>query len=91
MTREISDHNTIILDTMEGKESKIREFRFEKRWLKDDFMPRVARIWVHPGRAKGSLALFQAKLKMWKKNSQRVGCQHQRQRYQEEKRAHSAN
>jgi hypothetical protein len=64
MSREISDHNPIILDTMEGKENKIREFRFEKRWLKeDDFMPRFARIWVHPVRAKESLALFQAKLK----------------------------
>jgi hypothetical protein len=62
MTREISDHNP--LDTMEGKKNKMREFRFEKRWLKEnDFMPRVARIWVHPVRAKESLALFQAKLK----------------------------
>jgi hypothetical protein len=49
---------------MEGKENKIREFRFEKKWLKeDDFMPRVARIWVHPVKAKESLALFQANLK----------------------------
>jgi exonuclease III len=34
LIREISDHNPIILDTMEGREKQVREFRFEKRWLK---------------------------------------------------------
>jgi hypothetical protein len=34
LIREVSDHNPIILDTMEGREKLAREFRFEKRWLK---------------------------------------------------------
>jgi hypothetical protein len=68
LIREISDHNPIILDTMEGREKQAREFRFEKRWLKEeDFITRVARIWSQPVRAKDSLAFFQQKLKNVKK------------------------
>jgi hypothetical protein len=45
LSREISDHNPIILDTMEGREKQSREFRFDKRWLKDEsFLAKVDRI-----------------------------------------------
>jgi hypothetical protein len=47
LSREISDHNPIILDTMEGREKQSREFRFDKRWLKDEsFLAKVARVWL---------------------------------------------
>jgi hypothetical protein len=47
LSREISDHNPIILDTMEGREKQCRDFRFDKRWLKDEsFLPKVARVWA---------------------------------------------
>jgi exonuclease III len=47
LTREVSDHSPIFIDTMEGKENQRREFRFEKRWLKEeDFLHRVDRIWA---------------------------------------------
>jgi hypothetical protein len=36
LTREVSDHSPIIIDTMEGNENQRREFRFEKRWLKEE-------------------------------------------------------
>jgi endonuclease/exonuclease/phosphatase family metal-dependent hydrolase len=50
--REISDHNPIILDTMEGREKQSKEFRFDKRWLKDEsFLPKVVRVWAQPVRA----------------------------------------
>jgi hypothetical protein len=53
---------------MEGREKQAREFRFEKRWLKEeDYLPRVFRIWAQPVRAKDSLAIFQQKLKNVKK------------------------
>ena len=42
LTREVSDHNPIVLDTMEASEPKVRSFRFEKKWIKDDaFLLRV--------------------------------------------------
>jgi hypothetical protein len=42
ISREISDHNPIILDTMENREQENRSFRFEKSWLKEeDFLARV--------------------------------------------------
>jgi hypothetical protein len=52
LSREISDHNPIILDTMEGREKQSKEFRFDKRWLKDEsFLPKVVRVWAQPVRA----------------------------------------
>ena len=69
LTRDVSDHNPIILDTMENKETKTRVFRFEKRWLKEEtFLMRVSKIWCQPVRAKNSLDLFQIKLKRVKKD-----------------------
>jgi hypothetical protein len=69
LSREISDHNPIILDTMEGREKQSREFRFDKRWLKDEsFLAKVDRIWAQPVRARDSLSLFQLKLKKLKRS-----------------------
>jgi hypothetical protein len=46
LSREISDHNPLILDTMEDSRKNNKEFRFEKTWLtEEDFLARVARIW----------------------------------------------
>jgi hypothetical protein len=68
LSREISDHNPIILDTMEGSEKQIKEFRFDKRWLKEEsFLPKVARVWAQPIRARDNLSLFLLKLKNLKK------------------------
>jgi hypothetical protein len=64
MSRDISDHNPIILDTIENREHKSRTFRFEKQWLKEeDFLTRVERIWRQPVRARKSLEIVQIKLK----------------------------
>jgi hypothetical protein len=44
LNREISDHNPLILDTMENKPKKKYEFRFEKIWIKEeDFLARFVR------------------------------------------------
>jgi hypothetical protein len=68
LSREISDHSPIILDTMEGREKQIKEFRSDKRWLKEEnFLPKVYRIWSQPVRARDSLSCFQQKLKNLKK------------------------
>jgi hypothetical protein len=76
LSREISDHNPIILDTMEGSEKQIKEFRFDKRWLKEEsFLPKVARVWAQPIRARDNLSLFLLKLKNLK-DSQRLGCKY---------------
>ena len=41
LTREASDHNPVIIDTMETQEVKKNSFRFEKSWLsKIEFMSR---------------------------------------------------
>jgi hypothetical protein len=57
LSREISDHNPIILDTMEGREKQSSDFIFDKRWLKDEsFHPKVARVWAQPVRARDSLS-----------------------------------
>jgi hypothetical protein len=69
LVREISDHNPIILDTMENREQRSREFRFDKRWIKDEnFLLSVSRVWARPVRARDSLELFTMKLKNIKKD-----------------------
>jgi hypothetical protein len=61
LLREMSDHNPLILDTMEPKDRPAREFKFEKSWLQqDDFLDRV---WQKPVRATDSLGVIQLKLK----------------------------
>jgi hypothetical protein len=75
---------------MEGSGKQNREFRFEKRWLKqEEFLPRVARIWAQPVRARDSLATFQAKLNLVKKKFERMGCKHPREGHSKEERPHS--
>ena len=65
LTREASDHNPIIIDTMETQEVKKNSFRFEKSWLSEiEFMSRVERSWAKPVRARNSIERFQNKLKM---------------------------
>jgi exonuclease III len=64
LNRDISDHNPLILDTMEGKPKKKYEFRFEKNWIKEeDFLVRVDRAWQQRVRATNSLDKLQKKLK----------------------------
>jgi hypothetical protein len=65
VAREMSNHNPLILKTMEHKDRKRRKFMFEKRWLKEhDFHRRVAGIWHQPVRISNSLERMQKKLKM---------------------------
>ena len=69
LSREVSDHCPIILDTMEGGTRKNKHFRFDKRWIQNDtFLLRVSKVWCQPIRAKNSLDLFQKKLKNVKKD-----------------------
>jgi hypothetical protein len=64
ISRYVYDHNPIILDTLENREQKSRNFKFEKSWLKeDDFLDNVERIWRQPVYAKNSLEVVQIKLK----------------------------
>jgi hypothetical protein len=64
LSREISDHNPIILDTIEGSIPSNRELRFDKRWLKEeDFLARVPKIWSLLFIVKYSLEVIQIKLK----------------------------
>jgi exonuclease III len=64
ISREVSDHNPIILDTLEDREQISRSFKFEKSWLKEDgFLEKVDEIWRQPVHAKNSLEIVQIKLK----------------------------
>jgi hypothetical protein len=64
LSRDISDHNPLILDTLENKPKKKYPFRFEKNWTKEeDFLDRVGRIWQQNVRARNSLDRVQKKLK----------------------------
>jgi hypothetical protein len=67
LVREVSDHNPLILDTLDIK-VKNRDFRFEKRWLKEDsFLDRVRRCWDQQVFARDSLGRLVKKLKMSRK------------------------
>jgi hypothetical protein len=69
LAREVSDHNPLILDTMENREQRSREFRFEKRWLKEeDFLLRVDKVWAKAVTGRDSLSKFQCKLKNVRNN-----------------------
>jgi hypothetical protein len=68
LAREVSDHNPLILDTMENREQRSRDFRFEKRWLKESFLVRVDRVWAKPINIRDSLGKFQCKLKNVRNN-----------------------
>jgi hypothetical protein len=46
ISRDVSDHNPIFLDTMENREQKNRTFRFEKIWFREeDFLSIVEKVW----------------------------------------------
>jgi hypothetical protein len=65
LNRDISDHNPLILDTMENKPKKTHEFKFKKSWIKEEvFLARVGRAWKQNVRATNSLDRLQKKLKM---------------------------
>ena len=54
---------------MEGKMKKGKDFRFDKRWIKDDtFLMRVSKIWCQNTTGKDSLEIFTKKLKSVKKD-----------------------
>jgi hypothetical protein len=66
--REVSDHNPLILDTLDIR-VKSREFRFEKRWIdEENFLDRVKRSWTQQVFANNSLDRLQKKLKNVKKS-----------------------
>jgi hypothetical protein len=74
LVRELSDHNPLILDTMEQRDKVVRDFKFEKAWLQvEDFLIRVSRAWQNPVRASDSLGKLQLKLKNVKKDLRRWG------------------
>jgi hypothetical protein len=69
LNRDMSDHNTWILDTMENNPKKKYEFRFEKCWIKEeDFLAGVDRGWQQNVRAKNSLDRLKKKIKNVRNN-----------------------
>jgi hypothetical protein len=69
LAREVSDHNPLILDTMENREQRSREIRFEKRWLKEEsFLLRIDKVWAKPVNSRDSLRKFEGKLKNIRNN-----------------------
>jgi hypothetical protein len=59
LVREVSDHNPLILDTLDIR-VKNREFRFEKRWINEEnFLDRVKRSWDQQVFANNSLERLQ--------------------------------
>lgn len=64
LSRLVSDHNPLILDTMEEREPCHKSFRFETSWIGgEDFLEKVEKIWNEPIVAKDSLDVMQKKLK----------------------------
>jgi hypothetical protein len=54
---------------MKNREQRSREFRFEKRWLKEEsFLLRVDKVWAKPVIGRDSLGKFQGKLKNVRNN-----------------------
>ncbi|KAJ1263554.1 hypothetical protein BS78_09G194500 [Paspalum vaginatum] len=68
LSREISDHNPLILDTGTTTNQKMSpNFKFELGWFKHpDFLPKVEAIWKKPCRAGSALDKIQQKLKLFK-------------------------
>jgi hypothetical protein len=61
--REVSDHNPLILDTLDIR-LKNREFRFEKRWINEEnFLDRIKISWSQHVVANNSMDRLQKKLK----------------------------
>jgi DNA-binding transcriptional MerR regulator len=75
--REMSDHNPLIISTMQTIPSKSRDFRFELSWLKDhNILEKVKEIWGEPTRDKVALNRVQFKLKKVKKFLKGWGFNH---------------
>ena len=84
LSREMSDHCPLILDTMEAGINKKRDFRFDKRWVQEEtFLMRVSKIWRQPVKARNSLEAFQCKLKKVKKDLKGWGANLRGTGYQE--------
>jgi hypothetical protein len=74
LNREISDHNPIILDTMENKPKKKNVFRFEKSWIKEEgFLERVDRAWNQRVRANSNLDRLLEKAEECEEQLERLG------------------
>jgi len=64
LSRDISDHNSIILSTLADSTKKHISFRFELAWLRhQDFIPLVKEIWERQCFGLSALDRIQAKIK----------------------------
>ena len=67
LTREISDHNPLILQSTQQQTMRNLSFKFELMWLKDsDFLPLVNKIWSKPFHGDTTFDRIQLKLKRFK-------------------------
>jgi hypothetical protein len=72
--REISDHNPLILATIQSPKNRRRDFRFEMGWLKNsECMQRIQQIWEQPTRDGVCLNKVLFKLKKVKNISKNGG------------------
>jgi hypothetical protein len=86
LVREMSDHNPLILDTMEQKDKAVRDFKFKKAWLQEeDFMSRVSRAWQIPVRALDSMGKNTAETEECQERFERLGSKSERKRHQKKK------
>jgi hypothetical protein len=66
--RDMSDHNPLILNTMQSFRPHSRAFRFELNWLTHpDFKPKVQKLWQDPTRDTVALDRVLFKLKRIRK------------------------
>lgn len=67
LSREMSEHNPLILFSEVVQPLKFIEFRFELSWLENpDFYVKVDEIWNKPCRDKSTLDKTQQKLMLFK-------------------------
>lgn len=68
LVREISDHNPLVLDTMEQVEKTVKPFRYDSGWIKQPgFLDKIQTIWSERVHNSDSLGVVQEKLKRVKK------------------------
>lgn len=64
LTREVSDHNPLILSSGCNRNLPYIQFRFDMSWIKNpDFYPLVEKIWNKPCKARSAMDRIQQKLK----------------------------
>lgn len=69
LVREMSDHNPLLIDIMETKEQRRKDFRYDTAWHKHpEFLTRMEKLWHEPVVASDSLGIIQEKLKKVKKS-----------------------